>query len=199
MRFSSLIAVWFLSALLVLASGQAHAKSARHKEDKTYTKILKKWTQSDEVYQREDFYASLKWFATLQNAAMINARVDLLSHIYEYDFAKSEALRAQEHKKFDDVIAFYVSFYAYDYKTDDLARDKNDWKLFLEVDEQKVVPLRIEKVSRVSPVEQSLYPYSNAWAQHYYVYFPKPKISYSSIRLSVFGPAGKSSLVWQEN
>lgn len=186
--FLLLAVVWFILPLPTSLAGGP-----------SYKKELKKWTRHDEVYQREDLYASIHWTATLQSADFLRTKVEEIIRIYDYDPAKAREVRQAELEKFGRYVSFYVSFYGYQYQFSDLSQKRNGWKLTLDVDGRQYEPVRFEKLdTRLRPLYQKLYPYSTVWANHYYVYFPKPDDfdRASRVALSVRGPLANSTLLW---
>ena len=178
-----------------LASGPALAKSDRH-EKKQYEKTLWKWTRTSEVFQRDDFNASLKWYATPINEEIIAAQIRRVASVYQYDQPEYDNLSAKMTERFSHYTVYYVSFYSYEYRFEDLSKESNDWKIYLESNCNKTAPIKIEKINKVSQMDQMLFPYSNLWSHHYYIYFPKQSESTCPVKLSVFGPGGKDTLTW---
>jgi len=165
-------------------------------KSKSYKKVLKKHTRDHEVYQREDFNASLDWHVTWQSPEFLQAKVDKIVSIYKYDDVKAHELYAEEKRKYGEHETFYVSFYSYEYKESDLFNSKDNWRLEMIADGQKFEPTRIERIGTVTPLTQALFPYSNRWSRHYILYFPKNNQPVNKLKLSVRGPQGSSELTW---
>lgn len=180
----------FLVLCCLFISPPAYARAP------SYKKILKKYTRHNEVYQREDIYASISWHVTWQADEFLQAKVAKIAKIYRHDENEKESQRRSEQGKFGDFESFFVSFYSYDFKNADLSRSTENWQLTLSVDGEEFSPVRIEKVGTLSPLKQVLFPYSNLWARHYFVYFPKVASYGKKIELRVDGPYGHSALTW---
>lgn len=164
---------------------------------KTYRKILKKWTRNREEYQRDDFYSSLTWYATLQSPEMIEAKSDYMSQIYAFKQEKRDELFLAEQKKFSQYTAVYLSLYSYDFKYSDITRKDAYWKLYLDVGDVRYEPVKIEKIEKLTPLYQTLYPYSDIWSRYFYVYFPKVDYAHQQIKLIIAGPTSRSELIWE--
>lgn len=163
-----------------------------------YKSTLKEWTREEEVYGRDDFYASMKWIATFQSAAYLKSKINKLTTIYGYSGQDLQELISKEQTPCLDNYCFYVSFYAYDRKNGDLASKDGDWKLSLDVNGRKIKPTKIEKVSKITAYHRALFPYSNIWSRHYLISFPKTtKQDSTPVTLSIRGPFGKSQLEWK--
>lgn len=165
-----------------------------------YKRELKKWTRSDEVYQRDDFYASLSWSATYQGPRFVRAKVRKMAEIYDDGAERTEHILNAELNKFSRQAGFYVSFYAYNGHYADLSQKRNGWRLTLWVNGRRYEPDKFEKFTKVRPLYQELYPYSNQWSRHYYVYFPLPvsDLEGAAFELRIRGPTGESSLRWND-
>lgn len=183
--------MWIGFFLIILSlSPFVHAKNP-------YKKAIKKWTRDNEVYQREDFYASLKWFATLQSDDFIVAKAQEMAKIYEHDAGQTQIYLKKEMDQHHPYLSFFVSFYGYDYNNSDISNEKAGWKLHVEVNGERYEPTKIVRIDKLKPLHQRLYPYSNIWSRHFFVYFPKPAgADASQVKLLVNGPFGNDELIW---
>lgn len=184
-----------LSFLILLFSFTANTAFASTKSE--YKKSLKAWTQKQEVYQREDFYASMTWAATLLSPEFLSAQNDEIARIYRQTDDERSQTSAQRMNKFANATVFFVSFYGYDYKTANLAKKDSIWKLRLEVDGERFEPVRFESMSKPTPFDSQLFPYINPWSYHYYVYFPNvTRANSRQIKLTIDGPFSHGVLAW---
>jgi len=193
MRLLTTVKVWGLLIILLavlIFPTNLFAKSA-------YKKELQRWTRQEEVFQGPDFYASINWAATYQSPSFLKAKIEKMSKMFEYSPQKKIEVATEEQNKYGDYYSFFVSFYSYQYKYSDIFDKKSAWEIYLEVDGKRYKPVKHENLSRVTPLYQKLYPYSNIWSRHYYVYFPKTDSQDSPLKLIVTGPQGKSELNWK--
>lgn len=165
----------------------------------SYNRILKKWTRHDDLYQRDDFYASLVWKATFLSDAVLQAQIEKIAKIYDHDAEKLAEAQAEQNKRFAGKVGFYVSVYTYDFKSADLNDPRNEWLVQMEVDSKKYRSEKIEKLGKLTPMYQKLYPYSDIWSRQYLVYFDKPENfdGATKIKLSLNGPEAKGVLEWK--
>ncbi|MBF0104502.1 MAG: hypothetical protein HQM16_04150 [Deltaproteobacteria bacterium] len=161
-----------------------------------YKKQLRASSRTKEVYQRDDLFASVRWHVTYQTPEFVQAKAEKMAKFYKYEGQKKQDLIQAERAKFDAYTAFYISFYAYDYKYADISNQDNHWKLYLEADGERFEPVKFERIEKVTPLYEVLYPYSNVWSRHYYVFFPKLNTDSLPVKLIVTGPTGSSELKW---
>ncbi len=188
---------FLLCLLLGFAGRHADAKSYRH----SYKKSLKQATRSQELYQREDFHASLKWQATWLNAEFLQAWSNEHARIYHLSESERQAYLAELEQKFSGFDAFFVNFYSYDYRESDLTNLKSVWHLRLpaeDADGEGVQPVKVTKISKPDSYLKRIFPYIDVWSSHCYVFFPKGTQPDGHMTLNVFGPTGKSHLSWAE-
>jgi hypothetical protein len=184
----------FLLILILLIAFPAAAKF-QHTKRKAYKKILKTHTQGNEVYQRDDFYASMRWVVTYLDSPFQAALIDEVSRIYDYSPAQETKYAAESREKFSDNTVFFISFYAYDNKTADLRKLKNLWTLrVVTPDGKRMEPTKIDFINRPTPLDIELFPQVNTWSRHYYVYFPR--IDAPTFQLQLNGPDSETTLSW---
>lgn len=182
--------------LTVFNIGTALASVAHypHVRKSVYRKAFKKWTKSDELYQREDFYASMAWHVTYLSPGFLSTLVDEVARIYDYSPAETDKYRREVMQKFGDNSVFFVSFYGYDYKASDISKKDSVWKLRLETADSRDEPEKIELIKKPDPLLTQLYNYIRPWARHYYVYFPQ--VDAPTVKLKVNGPHSQGELTW---
>lgn len=188
--------VWvFMAVVLVGATLTPAWASQTTKRD--YKKALKTWTRDDELFQRPDFYASMKWSVTYLSPSFVRAQNDELARIYNRLPSEKDAALRGAQSRYGGYEAFFVSFYGYDYKTADLAKKDSIWLLRLEVNGRRYEPVKIEPLSKPTPIDIDLYPYINTWARYYTVYFPKVSgIRSGDVTLHIHGPDAEGALSW---
>lgn len=163
----------------------------------SYKKALKQHTESQEIYQREDFHASLSWHATWLKPAFLEAMSYEHAKIYNLNSNERITYLKDLQREYADFDVFFVSFYSYDRKESDLASLRTVWKLRLEGEgDQYYSPAKFEKVAKPNTYLKRMFPYINTWSNHYYVFFPKSGFG-KSAKLSVRGPTGKGHLTWK--
>jgi hypothetical protein len=163
-----------------------------------YKKPLKKWTRQNEVYQREDFYASMLWTATFHSKEFLHAKVEKISGFYDYNDSQKQNLMNEELSKIEDEMVFFVSVYTYNYRDANLTLDSNAWEILATVQGQAVKPKTVKRIKKPSPTQLSLYPYINLWSNHYMITFPKPiSGDVRNIELSLKSPFAKDTFVWK--
>lgn len=193
MLFSALI----LICLTISLSSESYSFPLnKNPSKKAYRKVLKNWTRQREEFQRDDLYSSLRWYATLQSPEFIQAKSNYMNDIYLYRGEERQKLADQESQKFSAVTGFFISLYSYDYKYSDLTRKDSYWKLYLEVNGKRYEPVSIERIDKLTPLYQVLYPYSDLWSRYFYVYFPKIDMENVELKLFVAGPTSRSELKW---
>lgn len=191
-KFLKIIFIFLLFSFF-MTPGLAIAKANK----KDYKNALKEWTREEEKYQREDFYASLKWYATFLSPSFIHAQVNELARIYDYSQEERRRAYLKMQDQHGDYTSFFISFYAYNFKAADLDAKNPLWVLKMRVNGQDYDPVRIDEVRKITPLQQVLYPYVATWSRHYYVYFPQIfDLEAKKVELQINGPNGESILRW---
>lgn len=188
--FSKLaFAVLALAFLIQPASADARAPS--------YKKTLKKWTRGAELYQRDDFHASLTWDVSWITNDLLEAQARKYGKVYEVDESVQQEKLAEWQAHHGGGAVFLVSFYSYERREKDLSRESSVWKLKLDANGRELTPVKIEKINRKDSLLKLFYPFVNLWTHQYYVYFPEGSLSSSDkLMLSINGPTGKGKLYW---
>ena len=188
--------LFLILSLLTVPPAMA-SKQKTYSKKSEYHKVFKDWTQKQEVYQREDFYASMTWAATLLSPEFLTAQNNEIARIYRQTDAEKTKSSDERIAKFANATVFFVSFYGYDYRTSNLAKKDSIWKLRLEVDGKRYDPVKFESMSKPTPIDGQLFPYINPWSYHYYVYFPNVALNGArQIKLTIDGPFSHGSLAW---
>lgn len=179
--------------VFVFTSQTVTAKSLK----KVYQKALKTWTRDDELYQRDDFYASMKWHATYLSSEFQAVQNEFVVDVYGYSPTERAKFVRERQNRFGGYVAFFVSFYGYDYKTADLAAKDSIWRLRLDAGGREVAPAKFEEIKKPTPFDMQIYPYINTWSRHYFVYFPKTSgLVSGEIKLKINGPNSRGELAW---
>jgi len=184
--------------LLLTPSFEVFAKTSAH-----YKKQLQRFSRDDEIYQREDFHASLKWHATVLTDEFLQSWADENARIYDSDLSQKKSFLFDLRKKYQDYDVFFVSFYSYSFRESDLANPKSVWHLSLQTSQgQFLEPVRIEKLTKPTSYDQHIFPYIDIWSQCYFVFFPKGSFDAfiagsDDLTLKIAGPTGKGLLVWK--
>ena len=187
------IFIWVMAGVLLTLSFTAHAWFKKY----PYNKEFKRWTREEQLYQRPDFYASITWTVTFLSPKFIEALGDEIARIYDHSAREKSEYHRENLAKFDELTPFFVSFYAYDRNTMDLTQKYPSWKVRLVVNGRRYDAVRVEKIAKPDVLTVTLFPYVKAWANHYYLYFPKVDLTGTTqFELSVDGPYAKGRLSW---
>ncbi len=170
---------------------------ARGRISQSHNKNLKTWTRQDEVYQREDFHASLKWHATWLSGDFLIAWAHEQAKIYDLDPVAEANFLEDLQKQYSGVDAFFVSFYSYSFIESDLSNPKAVWKMSLETADENVLPAKIEKLSKPTSYHKRIFNYIDTWSSCYFVTFPKSQNRDQDLHLKINGPTGKGQLQWK--
>lgn len=183
----------FLILLLVQNLAFAHSKKS------DYKKAIQRWTRSDELYQREDFYASVNWEATLLNQDFLEKLSHEVARLYDYTDDEEQNYFQKQWQHHEDFTSFFLSFYVYENGGGDFTHRQPLWKIRLTVDGQRYEMTKATKVGKPSILDQQLFKYIRPWAEHYYIYFPKVDMEKASdVRLTLHGPTAQGELIWKK-
>lgn len=139
----------------------------------------------------------MTWHVTYLSPEFLAAQIEEVARIYDWSPSEKEKYAVAQQGKFSNYTVFFVSFYAYDYKTSDLSATDPIWSLKLEVGGQRYEPVKFESVRRPTPLDAQLYPYINPWSRHYFVFYPKfTGDERGSLTLKVNGPHAQDALSW---
>lgn len=165
--------------------------------DRSYKKNLKKWTRSGTVYSLKDFRAEIVWDASFLSHSLLKSQADLYARTYEIPTPERENFLNSLYQKRGDEALFFISFYSYNPHYNDIANQRGDWDLRLEVGGEMIRPSRIDKIKRPTPLDRVFYPYLTPWSRGYFVWFPvNPDSLDSSFQLTIHNPRASSRLVW---
>ncbi|OGQ07978.1 MAG: hypothetical protein A3G32_07570 [Deltaproteobacteria bacterium RIFCSPLOWO2_12_FULL_40_28] len=160
-----------------------------------YRRVQKKLTRSDQVYRLKDLNAVILWSATYLSDELLNSEAGWIAKHYNLSQTEKADKLGELNAQKDEMGYFFVSFFSDQKKFSDLANPRDGWDLRLETAGERHKPVRIQKVKKPSPLEMKLYPYINSWSENYYVWFPiNPSTPF---QLAVYGPKGKSHLLWK--
>lgn len=188
------ITCFFLVFFLIIPAGFAHTKKSN------YRQAFKKWSRHQELYQREDFYASVSWNVVLLSDSFLESLADEVTRIYNYEDGEGEQYLNQQIEKYGNHPSFFVGFYAYDQTSSDLSVKNHVWKIRLVVDGKRFEPVRIDKVSSPTPLDKVVFPFIRPWADHYYLHFPEADLENAhEVFLTIHGPNAEGKLDWTKS
>ena len=188
------ITCFLLVFLFVIPPSFAHTKKS------SYHKAFKRWNRHQELYQREDFYASISWNVVLLSDSFLDSMADEVARIYNYGPEESDHYLRGQKEKYGGHPSFFVSFYAYDPTSSDLSVEKTVWKIRLLVDGKRFEPVRVDKISSPTPLDKVLFSFIRPWADHYYLHFPEVDLENAQdVSLTIHGPNAKGSLDWTKS
>lgn len=134
-----------------------------------YSDVLKSKTKKIEIY--DGLYNILTVQATWLDSQVTEASLSQSARISQWNEYLYKEERSKKINKNAESTEFFVSLYTPERKHSDLAKTKNLWKIFLEVDGQRYEG-KATKVKLLLSEVQALYPYHNRWSVPYIVSFP---------------------------
>ena len=189
-------------AIIGCSSVTSYLDIARDKgTSKAYMDVLNRWTRKETLYSQ--FETNIQISATYKGNVFNKAYLD--------EYARMYNLTETEKEKRSDLQAGFASdfreflFYAYipDKEANDFEKPNSIWKIFL-LDEKgnRVEPLEIRKIEKITPVIEEFYPYINKYYGMFYsVKFPPvpggaADDTTGRMRLLFTGVLGKVELAW---
>jgi hypothetical protein len=193
---------FFVLAIIGCSYMESYLDLAKDKGlTKAYNDVLNKWTRQKIVYSQ--FETKVQISATYKGNAFNKAYLEEYARIYN--------LTEAERKRRSDMQAGFASdfreffFYAYipDKEANDFEKPNSIWRVFL-LDEKgnRVEPLEIRKIEKITPVIEEFYPYINKYyGMCYSLKFPPAPDGIagdatSRMRLIFTGVPGKVELTW---
>ena len=154
-----------------------------------------RWTRSAKLYDRLDEVAFAT--ATYQALPVRLARVDRLAAWKGITPEERAALEAQERAEAAQLEDFFLAFYAFDRKANDLDLKEGTWRVALRVGDGQVLPASIALVP-ADPTVAVLYPYVASFDTLYRVRFPawrgERPLAETPFRLEIAGALGRIEL-----
>ncbi|MFM6930161.1 MAG: hypothetical protein ACKOX6_16945 [Bdellovibrio sp.] len=153
---------------------------------------------SDRATKYSGLYNTLEIQGTLLNSEVSQAQMDQLARFYLWDEAHFQTEKAKREEKLNRETEVFLSFFTPERKNDDLAKNATLWKTFLDVDGRRYEG-KVTKLKAALAELSSLYPYHNRFYTPYSMIFPVSvkSIEGKSIKLTVTGPVGSGTLVFQ--
>ncbi|AHF97663.1 hypothetical protein DESACE_00395 [Desulfurella acetivorans A63] len=136
-----------------------------------FSKNLDKQTQEKKLYRDFETIAIAK--VTYFNSALAN-------QYYNY-LKQHNAISSSNEKLYESFVnecsknkVFWVNLYSSDYESSNISSKNSFWNIYLDCNGEKIQPLKIEKVSKDSPLNVWLYlKPKNYWSNNYIVEFNK--------------------------
>ncbi|MDO9528481.1 MAG: hypothetical protein Q7J27_04885 [Syntrophales bacterium] len=134
---------------------------------KEYLNVLDKWTRDKTVYSQ--FETKVRIAATYKNSEFNKAYLSEYSRIYSL----TEPEKKSKEETLTDISSDFTEFLFYAYTPD---KDSNDfdrrdsiWTIFL-LDEKgnRVYPVEVRKIKKITPVIKEFYPYINKYYGMFY-------------------------------
>lgn len=154
-----------------------------------------RWTRSKKLYDRLDDIAFAT--ATYQSLPVRLARVDRLAVWKGMTAEERAALEGQERADAAQFEDFFLDFYTFDRRANDLDLPGSTWRVALRVGDGQVLPSAISLVP-AEPTVAVLYPYVGNFDTLYRVRFPawrgERPLAETTFRLEISGALGRIDL-----
>lgn len=163
-----------------------------------YTEIIEKQMIHDQAY--DGLYNTIDMKAVPLTSKVSLAQVDQTARQYLWDETKYNEERNKAQQQLDKESQIFVSFFTPEKKHDDLAKNKTLWKIFIDVDGHRYEG-KASKIKLLESEIKGLYSFHNKFSTPYQITFPvaMKNIEGKAIRLTLTGPVGSSSVVFQPN
>jgi hypothetical protein len=198
--------LFFLSCTLILVScsQKVDPTVAYEGSYRSYVKVLKEWTRTENVYQ-PSFDTIMTVTATWNSEVFQDAFVKEKSRAEKLLPDDIDNLERKIKEERERVVSFVLAFYTPKFKWNKLDESYSSWKLWLvDVNGTQVAPLAIERFEKIQIMHTKYYPYYDQWSYMYEVRFPredakgKPlKLKGGTVKFLVSGVFGSSELVWE--
>jgi hypothetical protein len=171
---------------------------------KEYISVLTKWTREQTIHSQFETRAHIA--ATYKSAEFIDGYQKEHVRIYQHDPTGNND-RKQAPLHIDNDYTEFL-FYAYipDKEANDFETQRSIWKVYLiDGSGQRVDPVEIRKISKITPVMEAFYPYINKYYGNFYqLKFPKKvdtqnsmvKADNKTLRVVFTSVLGKIELTW---
>ena len=134
-----------------------------------YQSMVTTQTRKVEVY--DGLYNILTIQATWLDSKLTEGSLSHAARLSQWNEQIYKDEREKRVKENAESTRFFVSFFTPERKHSDLARTKNLWKIFLEIDGQRYEGKAI-KVKQLYSEIQVMYPQHNRWSYPYMISFP---------------------------
>lgn len=161
-----------------------------------YAEIIDTQMIHDQAY--DGLYNTIDLKAVPLNSKISLAQVDQTARQYLWDEAKYSEEKSKAQQQLDKESQIFVSFFTPEKKHDDLAKNKTLWKIFIDVDGHRYEG-KASKIKLLESEIKGLYSFHNKFSTPYQITFPvaMKNIEGKAIRLTLTGPVGSSSVVFQ--
>jgi hypothetical protein len=139
--------------------------------ERTYREILDRYTGRDEVYA--GFDTQLFAGATYQSWVFREARVKRLARFQRMTVEEIEAQMKQERADWEQFHVFELGTWLQDPKFDDFDRKDSVWRIALVTEGIELLPIKVQRESRVDQNVRAIYPYMGMFWVKYRVTFPR--------------------------
>lgn len=158
-----------------------------------YFKVIDENSAQDTVYS--GLYNLLDIHGTELNSKVLEAQMDQLTRIYQWDDKKFLEEKAKNEGRLNKDAEFFLGFYTPDRKSDDLNKSNTQWRIFLDVAGKRYQG-NITKIKVAAPELMSLYPLHNRFYTPYSVTFgvPMKSIEGQPMKFTVTGAVGSAVL-----
>lgn len=150
---------------------------------------------SDKVTRYSGLYNLLDAQGTILNSKVLEAQMDQLTRIYQWDDKKFLEEKSKNEGRLNKEAEFFLAFYTPERKSDDLNRPNTQWRLFLDVGGKRYEG-KVTKIKTALPELISLYPSFNRFYTPYSVIFnvPMKSIEASPLKMTITGSVGSAIL-----
>jgi len=163
-----------------------------------YKSILKEWTRKDEAYNWTNLEARLVWSATYLSEDFRQAKLKKYGEIYELDPVEVQRLYEKERAEDSEYDSFFVSIYAGSREYPEIGKNRELWRLVLQVPGRPPLEPALWQEVTIDPVIRTLYPYIDRWSKSFIVRFPKvTSPATEKFELRMIGVPADSDLVWK--
>lgn len=178
--------------------------TVKYKENyASYKKVLRQWTRSKKVYEIS-FDTILLVTATYRSNAFMETYLAEKIRAEALPAKDAERLLENNEQKQKTTTSFFMCFYTPKRKWNRLHKSDPSWRLWLiDANGNKVAPMQIKKLPRVSVATTKWYPYLDKWSRYYEVIFPREddegkrlELEKGKITFMIAGVYGSTEMVW---
>ena len=194
----------FMLLLLTVALASCASNETRYQTNLNlisqdqYAEIIDSQMIHDQAY--DGLYNTIDMKAVPLNSKVAMAQVDQTARQFMWDETKYSEEKTKAQQQLEKESQIFVSFFTPEKKHDDLAKNKTLWKIFIDVDGHRYEG-KASKIKLLESEIKGLYSFHNKFSTPYQLSFPvaMKNIEGKSIRLTLTGPVGSSSVVFDSN
>ncbi|MGA9523603.1 MAG: hypothetical protein WBV82_19230 [Myxococcaceae bacterium] len=169
--------------------------------EQAYQALLARYTGRAEIYS--GFDTQLFAGATYQSWAFREARVKRLAAFRAMTADEIAAMLVREREDHQKHHEFILGTWVVEPRFDDFDKRDSVWRTALVVEGGEVLPIDVQRISRVTHDVRALYPYMGAFWVHYRVQFPTTRADGSpvippgtkTVKLTLASSLGKAELI----